>query len=111
MEKIVKIGDKEVQFRSSAALPHMYRRKFRRDIFVDMDALRKSMKKSKDGSDQIDIDSLEMFENLAWCFAKQIRRSRMTWKNGWSSLRHLTSIISCRICSPCGRMRTQARQN
>lgn len=70
MEKIVMIGDKEVKFRSSAALPHMYRRKFRRDIFVDMDALRKSMRKGKSGEDQIDIDSLEMFENLAWCFAK-----------------------------------------
>ena len=70
MEKIVKIGDKEVKFRSSAALPHMYRRKFRRDIFVDMDALRKSMRKGKNGEGEIDIDSLEMFENLAWCFAK-----------------------------------------
>ena len=70
MEKVVKIGEKEVKFRSSAALPHIYRRKFKRDIFVDMDALRKSMKKSANGETELDIDSLEMFENLAWCLAK-----------------------------------------
>lgn len=70
MEKLVKIGEHEIKFRTSAALPHMYRRKFKRDIFVDMDALRKTMKKDKDGKGRIDIDSLEMFENLAWCFAK-----------------------------------------
>ena len=70
MEKIVMIGDKEVKFRSSAALPHMYRRKFSRDIFIDMAALRKSLRKSKDGTYQLDIESLEMFEDLAWCFAR-----------------------------------------
>lgn len=70
MEKIVKIGEHEVKFRSSAALPHIYRRKFHRDIFVDMDTLLKGMKKTSNGETQLDIDSLEMFENLAWCLAK-----------------------------------------
>ncbi len=70
MEKIVNIGTQEVTFRSSAALPHMYRRKFHRDIFVDMANLQKNMRKNEDGSSALDIDSLEMFENLAWCFAR-----------------------------------------
>lgn len=70
MNKIIKIGDKEITFASSAALPHMYRRIFKRDIFVDMDQLRKSLRKNKDGTAQMDIESMEMFENLAWCMAK-----------------------------------------
>lgn len=70
MEKIVKIGEQDVKFRSSAALPHIYRRKFHRDIFVDMDHLRKNAIKTPTGETQMDIESLEMFENLAWCLAK-----------------------------------------
>lgn len=70
MEKIVTIGNQEVKFRSSAALPHMYRRKFQRDIFLDMEDLRKNLTKNKDGSSSLSITSLEMFENLAWCFAR-----------------------------------------
>lgn len=70
MEKTVKIGEQEVKFRSSAALPHIYRRKFGRDIFVDMSHLQSNIRKGANGEAQLDIDSLEMFENLAWCFAK-----------------------------------------
>lgn len=70
MEKTVKIGEQEVKFRSSAALPHIYRRKFGRDIFVDMSHLQGNIRKGVNGEAELDIDSLEMFENLAWCFAR-----------------------------------------
>lgn len=70
MNKKIQIGDKEITFASSAALPHMYRRIFKRDIFVDMDHLRKSIRKGANGTAQLDVDSMEMFENLAWCMAK-----------------------------------------
>ena len=70
MTKTIQIGDKEVQFKTSAAIPHIYRRKFGRDIFIDMDQLQSAIKKSADGSSSLSIDSLEMFENLAFCFAR-----------------------------------------
>lgn len=70
MIKTVQIGDQEVVFKTSAALPHIYRRKFGRDIFVDMDHLQKNLKKDANGNSTIDLESLEMFENLAYCFAK-----------------------------------------
>ena len=36
LSKTVKIGDREVTFKSSAAIPRLYRIKFRRDIFKDL---------------------------------------------------------------------------
>ena len=33
LKKVIKIGDKEVAFRSSATIPRLYRAKFKRDIF------------------------------------------------------------------------------
>jgi hypothetical protein len=35
-EKTVLISGKEVRFRSSAAIPQLYRIKFKRDIFKDL---------------------------------------------------------------------------
>lgn len=70
MLKTIQIGDKEVLFKSSAAIPHIYRRKFCRDIFIDMDQLQKGLNRKKSGAAELTLDSLEMFENLAYCFAK-----------------------------------------
>lgn len=69
MIKTVQIGDKEVLFKSSGAIPHIYRRRFGRDIFIDMDQLQRGIKQQKGGA-VLSPDSLEMFENLAYCFAK-----------------------------------------
>lgn len=40
-EKTVLISGKEVRFRSSAAIPQLYRIKFKRDIFKDLTKLGK----------------------------------------------------------------------
>jgi len=69
MLKTVQIGDKEVLFKSSGAIPHIYRRRFGRDIFIDMDQLQKNIKAQKGGA-VLPPESLEMFECLAYCFAK-----------------------------------------
>lgn len=70
MEKTVRIGDKEVTFRSSASVPRIYRIKFKRDIFKDLAKLEKSFqdKGSEDGS-VMEIDDLEIFENVAYIMA------------------------------------------
>lgn len=70
MIRTIQIGDKEVQFKSSGAIPHMYRRMFNRDIFIDMNQLQKSMSMQTGGGSTLEVETLEMFECLAYCFAK-----------------------------------------
>ena len=68
MEKVIKIGEQDVKVKSSAAIPHIYRRRFGRDIFVDMGQIMKKF--NPDKPSEITVDSLEIFENLAYCFAR-----------------------------------------
>lgn len=70
LQKTVKIGDKEVLFRSSATVPRLYRMKFKRDIFKDLNKLEQSYKSKggKNGS-TMEIEDLEIFENVAYIMA------------------------------------------
>lgn len=70
LEKTVIIDDKKVKFKASAAIPRLYRLKFGRDIYKDLRDLEKSMTKNDEESSDIDIESLEMFENIAFIMAK-----------------------------------------
>ncbi len=67
--KTIKIGDKDVLFKSSAAIPRMYRMKFHKDIFGDLSKLEKSYKDKEDGTSELQIEDLEIFENLAYIMA------------------------------------------
>ena len=70
LSKTVQIGDREVAFKSSAAIPRMYRIKFKRDIFKDLTKLEKSVKDKDDGkTKELEIDDLEIFENVAYIMA------------------------------------------
>ena len=69
IEKTIMIGDQSVTFRSSAAVPRLYRLKFRRDIFKDLDKLEGSAKRRADGQEELKIDDLEIFENVAYIMA------------------------------------------
>ena len=66
----IEIDGKEVAFKASAAIPRIYRIKFGRDIYKDLAKLEKSVSKNKEGNSEIDIPSLEMFENIAYIMAK-----------------------------------------
>ena len=68
--KTVEIDGKDVIFKASAAIPRIYRIKFGRDIYKDLAKLEKSVSQNKEGSSEIDIPSLEMFENIAYIMAK-----------------------------------------
>lgn len=59
-----------VPFKASAAIPRMYRIKFRRDIYKDFAALQTSVKEGDEESSELDIESLEVFENIAYIMAK-----------------------------------------
>ena len=69
-ERTITVSGKEVTFRSSAAIPWLYRVRFGRDIFRDLSALEKSFNtKSKKGGN-FEITDLEVFENIAYIMAK-----------------------------------------
>ena len=68
-EKSVVISGKEVRFRSSAAIPRLYRIKFKRDIFKDLTKLEKSYKGKTDDGEEMQIEDLEIFENVAYIMA------------------------------------------
>ena len=65
--KTIKIDDKDVAFKASAAIPRLYRIKFRRDVYADMSKLMASMDESSEG---LGIESLEIFDNFAYIMAK-----------------------------------------
>ena len=66
----IMIDGKEVPFKASAAIPRIYRIKFRRDIYKDLDTLSKAVGDGNEESSHLDMFSLEMFENIAYIMAK-----------------------------------------
>ena len=70
MTKKVEIDGQEVAFRASAAIPRIYRMKFHRDIYKDLSALEKCVSANEEGQSNLDMFSLEMFENIAYIMAK-----------------------------------------
>lgn len=90
MKKTIIIDGKECHFKSSAAIPRMYRIMFGRDIFVDMAKLQKQIEiqekikgerkaecekkgipfDESEFSSSLPIESLEIFENISYLFHK-----------------------------------------
>lgn len=68
--KKLDIDGKQVPFKASAAIPRIYRIKFGRDIYKDLNALEKSIGKGDEKDSNLDLFSLEMFENIAYVMAK-----------------------------------------
>ena len=66
----IEIDGKQVKFRASAAIPRIYRIKFSRDIYKDLAALEKAIGDGDENSSNLDLFSLEMFENIAYIMAK-----------------------------------------
>ena len=69
IERTIVISGKEVPFRSSATVPRLYRAKFKRDIFQDLTKLEKSYTKRTTEGDELQIEDLEIFENVAYIMA------------------------------------------
>lgn len=78
----MQIDGREVRFRASAAIPRMYRMKFRRDIMHDMRSVQREVQKSEDARKKaiargkpdpgstISIEELTLFENVAYLMAR-----------------------------------------
>lgn len=70
VSKKIMVDGNEVLFRASAAVPRMYRIKFGRDIYKDLRALEKGVGEGDEESSNLDLFSLELFENIAFIMAK-----------------------------------------
>lgn len=70
MTKKINIDGKDVMFKTSAAIPRIYRLKFHRDIYKDLRDLEKAVDSSSEEQSSLDLFSLEMFENIAFVMAK-----------------------------------------
>lgn len=73
--KMIEIDGREVAFRASAAIPRIYRLKLQRDIYKDLSAVEKAVGKEDEGSSNLDLFSLEIFENIAYVMVKHADRS------------------------------------
>ena len=66
----VEIDGKQVPFKASAAIPRIYRIKFNRDIYKDLRSMEKAVGEGDEENSNLDLFSLEMFENIAYVMAK-----------------------------------------
>ena len=96
----VEIDGKQVPFKASAAIPRIYRIKFNRDIYKDLRSLEKAVGEGDENNSNLDLFSLEMFENIAYVMAKHadpnIPNSPEEWLdefNTFSIYQVLPSII------------------
>lgn len=89
MMKQIEIDGKQVPFKASAAIPRIYRMKFQRDIYKDLKALEKSVGDNSEESSNLDMFSLEMFENIAFVMAKHadagIPNTPEEWLDGFNT--------------------------
>ena len=70
LTKTIEIDGKQAPFKASAAIPRIYRIKFHRDVYKDLAALEKVVGKNAEENSNLDMFSLEMFENIAYIMAK-----------------------------------------
>jgi len=83
----IEIDGRQVPFKASAAIPRVYRARFHRDIFKDLDKLATALGENIDESEaqtgdeseaqtgevklsSLDVSTLETFENIAYIMAK-----------------------------------------
>ena len=89
MIKQIEIDGKQVSFKASAYIPRIYRMKFQRDIYKDLKALEKSIGDNSEESSNLDMFSLEMFENIAFVMAKHadasIPNTPEEWLDGFNT--------------------------
>ena len=70
MEKTLTIDGKDVNFRATAAVPRLYRIKFRRDIIQDMQTIQAALNKQEEDGRNLPPEALTLFENVAYIMAK-----------------------------------------
>ena len=89
MEKTITIDGKAVAFKATAAVPRLYRIKFKRDIIQDLNELKAKYVKVVNNEDSFSVPDLEIFENAAYIMAKHadqnIPGSPEEWLEGFET--------------------------
>ena len=81
ISKEIEIDGKLVPFKASAAIPRLYRARFRRDIFRDLMRLGKAVE-----GEEVPISDLELFENVAYIMALHADPKQPgPRRSGWTS--------------------------
>ena len=104
IRKDIEIDGQMVAFKASAAIPRIYRLKFQRDIYKDLALLEKSIGDGKEESSNLDMFSLEMFENIAFIMAKHADASIPDTPEEWLDQFNTFSMYTVRPFD--GRLRT-----
>lgn len=68
--KNIEIDGRPVPFKASAAIPRIYRLKFGRDIFADIDKLIEATKRESPEQSGLDMVTLGTFEDVAYTMAQ-----------------------------------------
>ena len=68
--KNIEIDGRLVPFKASAAIPRIYRLKFGRDIFADIDKLMEATQNGNPEESGLDVITLGIFEDVAFTMAK-----------------------------------------
>ena len=68
--KSIEIDGRQVPFKASAAVPRIYRLKFGRDIFSDIDRLIDATQGGDAAESTLDVETLTIFEDVAYTMAK-----------------------------------------
>ena len=98
IKKIITIDGIEVPFKASAAVPRLYRLKFRRDIYKDFSALKTEVTEGDENKSEIGIESLEVFENIAYIMAKHADPAVPASPDEWLEQFNTFSIFEIFLC-------------
>lgn len=85
------IDERPVEFRSTGAVPRIYRMQFGRDIFTDMQTVAHAVQESMDQGEALAPEVLTLFENLAFSMAKAadprgVPETPDEWLDGFTAL-------------------------
>lgn len=91
METTVTIDGKDVRFKATAAVPLMYRRKFKRDLICDILEVAKALEGKEVTGETLPLQALTMFECMAYIMAKHAdpamkANSPEEWLEGFSTM-------------------------
>lgn len=81
--RTIEIDGREVAFKASAAIPRIYRLKFGRDIFIDMNTLLDAVSQNDPEASTLSGFSLQLFEDVAYTMSKYADPSQPDTVEEW----------------------------
>jgi len=90
--KSIEIDGRQVPFKASAAVPRIYRLKFGRDIFSDIDKLVDATQGGDAAESTLDVETLTIFEDVAYTMAKYADPSAPETPEEWLDTFDMFSI-------------------